>query len=238
MTVTVLSFASLSDLLGASQTLELSGPSTVAELLDQLESSHPELKRYQRRYRVAVNQEFVELDAAIPEGAEVALIPPVSGGAPPTLKVRICEQSLSTEDALEAVRRKDCGAVVLFLGTVRDITGDQVTERLDYTVYQALAEKELTKICQEAIERWPLGGVTVEHRVGSLSPGDVAVVVAASSPHRQGAFEAARFLIDTTKERVPLWKKEIGPDGQAWIEGDARVDARGVPATNIAADHP
>lgn len=225
LTITLLCFASLGDLLGSERQVEMDAPAQVADLLDKLEQEIPELTRFQRRFRVAVEQEFVNLDAPLQDGAEVALIPPVSGGAQPTVQVQISSTPLSTERALEAVRRKDCGAVVLFLGTVREITGDQVTERLDYSAYEALALKELRSICEQALSRWELGGVVVEHRVGELQPGDVAVVAAASSPHRQGAFEAARFLIDTTKARVPLWKKEIGPDGKAWIEGDARVPA-------------
>ena len=146
-------------------------------------------------------------------------------GESPTIAVAISAQPLSAERALEAVRRNDCGAVVLFLGTVRDITGEQVTQRLDYSAYQAMAEKELYGLCQEAAERFALGAMVVEHRVGTLEPGEIAVVVAASSAHRDGAFQAARFLIDQTKERVPLWKKEFGPDGTAWIEGDARVSS-------------
>lgn len=225
MNITLLCFASLSDILGSERKVQLEGSPKVTDLLDKLESDVPELKRFQRRYRVAVNQEFVDFESGLSEGAEVALIPPVSGGASPSIQVQISEQPLSTEAALESVRRKDCGAVVLFLGTVREITGEQVTQRLDYTAYRALAEKELRQICEEALAHWELGGVVVEHRIGELAPGEIAVVAAASSPHRQGAFEAARFLIDTTKARVPLWKKEIGPDGEAWIEGDARVPA-------------
>jgi molybdopterin synthase catalytic subunit len=113
--------------------------------------------------------------------------------------------------------------VVSFLGTVRELTGEQVTQRLEYSAYREMAQKELLSICREAARRWSLGGAVVEHRIGTLSPGEIAVVACCSAPHRKEAFEAARFLIDTTKEKVPLWKKEIGPDGVAWIEGDARV---------------
>lgn len=225
MTVTVLYFASLADLMGCQeQTLELPEGSTVSDLLQTLEEMAPGLRKFQRRFRVAQNQEFVSLETPLEEGAEMALVPPVSGGAGPDIEVGICSEPLSVERALSFVSRTDCGAVVTFLGTVRDLTGDMVTERLDYSAYQAMAEKELGRICQEATERFdPLGAIHLTHRIGSLYPGEIAVIVAVSSPHRGPAFEAARFLIDTTKERVPLWKKEIGPDGQAWIEGDARV---------------
>ena len=227
MTIEILYFASLSDLMERdSETLELAEGSTAAQMLDVLEEQSPVLRDFDRRFRVAVNQTFVELDSVIPDGAEVAFIPPVSGGEPPSVKVSISKAELDIQAATQAVRRNDCGAVVTFLGTVRDLTGDQVTDKLDYTAYEKMAESELRAICEEAIQRWELGGIVVEHRIGSLHPGEVAVVVACSSAHRDGAFEAARFLIDTTKERVPLWKKEFSPDGTAWIEGDARVQAR------------
>lgn len=224
ITVTLLYFASLSDLMGTGeQSLELPDGSSVSDLLDLLEQTTPGLTRFQRRYRVAMNQTFVNFDEPILDGAELALIPPVSGGAGSFISIAISDQPLQPERATEAVRRNDCGAVVLFLGTVRDITGEMVTCRLDYSVYQAMAEKELRALCQEAAELYSLGAIVVEHRVGSLEPGEIAVVVACSSPHRDGAFKAARFLIDETKKRVPLWKKEYGPDGTAWVEGDARV---------------
>lgn len=228
MVITVLYFASLSDLMGCDEeSRELPEGSSVADLLDALELAKPGLKKFERRFRVAQNQTFVEFDEQILPGAELALIPPVSGGAGAPIAVAISEQPLSAEKALDAVRRHDCGAVVLFLGTVRDITGDQVTERLDYSAYRAMAEKELYALCQEAASMFALGAIVVEHRIGTLEPGEIAVVVATSSVHRDGAFQGARFLIDQTKERVPLWKKEIGPDGQVWVEGDARVASSG-----------
>lgn len=221
---TVLLFASLQDLLGGEQIeVELSEETTAAELVGMLEDSHPALKRFNRHFRVAVNQEFVSDEDRISPGDEVALIPPVSGGASPHLRASITSDPLEPETVTREVMSSHCGAVVSFLGTVRDLTGDQVTEKLHYSTYQGMAEKELLAVCREAAEKWDLGGAVVEHRVGELEPGDVAVVACCSAPHRNEAFEAARYLIDTTKERVPLWKKEIGPDGTAWIEGDARV---------------
>ncbi len=225
MRVKALYFASLADLMGNNEEiLELPDQCDVAGFLEIVEAREPELKKFERRFRVAVNQCFAELTDVIPPNAELAIIPPVSGGGTQgRVSVAIREEPLSCDRALEAVRRTDCGAVVLFLGTVRDLTGEQVTKSLDYTAYREMAEKELQAICLEAVDRFDLGAVIVEHRVGSLDPGEIAVIAAASSVHRDGAFQAARFLIDSTKERVPLWKKEYGPNGVAWIEGDARV---------------
>lgn len=224
METTVLFFASLGDLVGHQEvSVDLKQPLKVAELVKLLEEQYPALKRFDRRFRVAVDQSFVEDESLVEPGREVALIPPVSGGAGPVVRAAIKVEPLDMAALTEEVLSHQCGAVVTFLGTVRDLTGDQVTDKLQYSSYEKMAQSELLKICEEAAQKWPLGGAVVEHRVGELMPGDIAVVAACSAPHREEAFQACRFLIDTTKERVPLWKKEFGPDGTAWIEGDARV---------------
>jgi MoaE-MoaD fusion protein len=224
MPTKVLFFASLVDLVGRDEaTLELTEEVSVAELLDRLERQFPELKKFERRFRVALNQNFVDNDGSVSPGDEVALIPPVSGGSSPHVRAAIKSEPLDTTALTREVMNTACGAVVSFLGTVRDLTGDQITDKLHYTAYESMAQKELLDICRQACRRWALGGAVVEHRVGQLEPGEIAVVACCSAPHRAEAFEAARFLIDATKERVPLWKKEFGPDGTAWLEGDARV---------------
>jgi molybdopterin synthase catalytic subunit len=120
----------------------------------------------------------------------------------------------------ESVRRNGCGAVTLFLGTVRDLTGDQVTVFLDYEAYPPMAEKKLTEIEAEVRRRWPVGDIAMIHRLGRMHVGEISVAVAVSTPHRADAFEACRYAIDTLKELVPIWKKENAPDGSTtWIEG-------------------
>ncbi len=137
--------------------------------------------------------------------------------------IQLTETPISVDDCLNAVRRDDCGAVVLFLGTVRNQTGGQPVDRLDYQAYPPLALTEMEKLAAEARAKWTLGNLALWHRHGSLGPGEISVCVAVSSGHRVEAFEAGRWLIDTLKSTVPLWKKEVGPDGEVWIEGDARV---------------
>ena len=114
----------------------------------------------------------------------------------------------------EAVRSPHCGAVALFLGTVRDLTGDAVTTALDYDAYPPMAEKKLAEIEAEVRRRWPVGEVALVHRLGKLDPGDVSVAVAVSTPHRTDAFAACRFAIDALKEQVPIWKRENFADGR------------------------
>ena len=114
----------------------------------------------------------------------------------------------------EAVRSPHCGAVALFLGTVRDLTGDAVTTFLDYDAYPPMAEKKLAEVEAEVRRRWPVGDVAMVHRLGKLDPGDVSVAVAVSTPHRADAFAACRFAIDALKEQVPIWKRENFADGR------------------------
>jgi molybdopterin synthase catalytic subunit len=120
----------------------------------------------------------------------------------------------------ESVRRPGCGAVCLFLGTVRDLTGDDVTAFLEYEAYPPMAEKKLAEIEAEVRRRWPVGDVALVHRLGKLGVGEISVAVAVSSPHRAEAFEAGRFAIDTLKQVVPIWKKDVAPSGEAvWNSG-------------------
>ena len=119
----------------------------------------------------------------------------------------------------EEVRRGDCGAVVLFLGTVRDLTGERVTVALDYDAYPAMAEKKMSEIEAETRKRWPVGAMILEHRLGHLEVDDISVAVAVSCPHRAQAFEACRYAIDRLKELVPIWKKENWADGSTeWVD--------------------
>jgi molybdopterin synthase catalytic subunit len=122
----------------------------------------------------------------------------------------------------ELVRRNDCGAVVVFLGTVRDLTDGKATVSLDYEAHVPLAERKLAEIEDEIRRRWPVGDLALVHRLGHLDPGEISVVVAVSCPHRAQAFEACRFAIDRVKEVVPIWKKENWADGTCdWVHPGA-----------------
>jgi molybdopterin synthase catalytic subunit len=137
--------------------------------------------------------------------------------------IRLTREPIDYHALTEAVRSPRCGAVCLFLGTVRDLTGDQVTEFLDYDAYPPMAEKKLAEIEAEVRNRWPVGDVALVHRLGRLAVGEVSVAVAVSCPHRAQAFDAGRYAIDTLKELVPIWKKENAPDGQSdWIHPEGQ----------------
>ena len=136
---------------------------------------------------------------------------------------------LLTADAIdyhsltETVRRPDCGAVVTFLGTVRDLTDGRVTTALDYEAYPGMAEKKMAEIEAETRARWPVGDMMMIHRLGRLDVGEVSVAVTVSCPHRAQAFEACRYAIDRLKELVPIWKKENWADGRTeWVHPGAQ----------------
>ena len=132
--------------------------------------------------------------------------------------IRLTPEVIDHAALTEQVRRPDCGAVVTFLGTVRDLTGDRVTVALDYEAYPAMAEKKLAEIEGETRARWPVGELVMVHRLGHLDVGEVSVAVAVSCPHRGQAFEACRYAIDRLKELVPIWKKENWADGRTeWV---------------------
>jgi molybdopterin synthase catalytic subunit len=132
--------------------------------------------------------------------------------------VQLTKQPIDHAALTEQVRRGDCGAVVTFLGTVRDLTDGKVTVALDYEAYPGMAEKKLAEIEAETRARWPVGELVMVHRLGHLDVGEVSVAVAVSCPHRGQAFEACRHAIDRLKELVPIWKRENWADGSTeWV---------------------
>jgi molybdopterin synthase catalytic subunit len=136
--------------------------------------------------------------------------------------IRLTRDTIDYHTLTEHVRRGGCGAVVTFLGTVRDLTGDRVTVALDYEAYPGMAEKKMAEIEADVRERWPVGDIAMEHRLGRLEIGDISVAVAVSCPHRGQAFDACRHAIDRLKELVPIWKKENWADGTTeWVHPGA-----------------
>jgi molybdopterin synthase catalytic subunit len=132
--------------------------------------------------------------------------------------IRLTRDAIDHHRLTETVRRSHCGAVVTFLGTVRDLTGDRTTTALDYEAYPEMAEKKMAEIEADTCRRWPVGEIVLEHRLGHLEIGDISVAVAVSCPHRAQAFEACRYAIDRLKELVPIWKKENWSDGTTeWV---------------------
>jgi molybdopterin synthase catalytic subunit len=143
--------------------------------------------------------------------------------------VRLTSEPIDHAGLTEAVRRPGCGAVVTFLGTVRDLTGDERTVALEYEAYPPMAERKMAEIEADVRARWPVGEVALVHRLGRLVVGEVSVAVAVSAPHRAEAFAACRHAIDRLKELVPIWKKDLGDGGRTdWVHpGDCTASGTG-----------
>lgn len=141
--------------------------------------------------------------------------------------IKITEKPIDVQKVIDTATSLGAGAVNVFIGTVRNTAHGKNVVWLEYEAYESMAVAEIRKIIDEASHRWPLLGWAVSHRVGTLKPAEVSVVVAVSAPHRRESFEACQFIIDTLKEKVPIWKKEVFEDGEEWVS--ARPD--GVSAT-------
>jgi MoaE-MoaD fusion protein len=160
----------------------------------------------------AVNHEYAERDRELAEGDEVALIPPVSGGA-----FRLVEGALDLGEVIAEVTDERAGAIATFQGTVRRQSRGREVIALEYEAYSGMAEKAMAEIADSVKERYDLCNVAVAHRVGRCEVGEVSVAIAVSAPHRQDALSACRDVIDELKQRVPLWKKELYEGGEEWI---------------------
>jgi molybdopterin synthase catalytic subunit len=145
---------------------------------------------------------------------ELVLVPPVSGGGE---YIDLVETPIDINAVLAQVNHAQAGAVVVFLGTVRDNNRGRHVKYLEYEAYQAMARKEMRKVAADAQRQWPLLSIAIVHRLGHLEIGEISVAIAVAAGHRSEAFEAARFAIDTLKHTVPIWKKEVWADGAVWI---------------------
>jgi MoaE-MoaD fusion protein len=205
MPVTVRLFAGLRERAGWSRR-EVEAAS-VAEVWDSLElGDEPKGLLY------AVNKEYAERDRALEDGDEVALIPPVSGGA-----FLLSEEPLSLDRVVDEVRSDEAGAIATFTGTTRVHSRGRTVTHLDYEAYQGMAEGVMAEIAERLQDRYELCAVAIHHRIGRVGIGDTSVVIAVSAPHRQDALAACRDAIDELKQRVPLWKKEVYAGGEEWI---------------------
>ena len=160
----------------------------------------------------AVNREYAEPERELLDGDEVALIPPVSGGA-----FRVTDQPLSLDTAVAEVADERAGAIATYTGTVRRQSRGREVTQLEYEAYAEMAEDVMAQLAHDLQERYELCAVAIHHRVGTLGIGEASVVIAVSAPHRQDALAACKDAIDTLKQTVPLWKKEIYEGGEEWI---------------------
>lgn len=215
ITVTVRYFAAAREKAQkTSERVTLPDGATVATLLAHLFEKTPALAGLASHLRVAVDQEFAPPETPLPDGVEVALIPPVAGGSG---VFRVVDRPLVLSEVVDAVSGPGQGGVVTFSGAIRAVSKGKAVSHLEYEAFPPMAEKQMARIADEATQRWPGVRLAIVHRVGRLEPGELAVVIAASAPHRKEAFLACEHAIDRLKQDVPIWKKETTSDGAVWV---------------------
>lgn len=236
MRIDVQLFATLRDRVGVkSIPVEVAEGATVGQLLDHLAAAYPALAPALPSAIVAVNQEFAFPPNPIQAHDEVALFPPVSGGAEFAETVHVTDSPIDLNELVAQVTLPTTGAVCTFTGTVRGESPERETVRLDYEAYTPMAEAKMRQVAREIRACWPkIEGISIVQRIGQLGVGEFTVLIAVSAGHRyDGVFEAARYGIDRLKEIVPVWKKEIGPHGEEWIEGHYRPTSADTKDTPI-----
>jgi molybdopterin synthase catalytic subunit len=216
MRVSVRLFGSIREAVGEKElAVDLPEGASARDLRRILAARYPVFDDFGERLAVSVQLEVVPLDTALRDGDEVAFLPPVAGGAGACW---ISDRPLEEAEAVARVKGPGMGGIVTFVGAVRDHARGRSIRHLEYEVYPEMAVREMEKIAAHAAQRWPGARVAIGHRCGHLEVGDVAVVVAAAAPHRAEAFDACRFAIDTLKQTVPIWKKEVATDGEYWVD--------------------
>lgn len=198
----------------AAEDVDVVAPATIGTVVSEVIARHPSLEPLLKSVRWACNHTLVELSAPIAEGDEVALLPPVAGGAPRSF---IATEAIDIGRAIDAVRSPTAGAVVTFIGTVRDNARGKRVRQITYEAYEPMASRELDRLAADCEREWPDARVHVVHRYGVLPVGEVAVVIAVASPHRDSAFAACRAMLERIKTDVPIWKNELGEDGESWV---------------------
>jgi MoaE-MoaD fusion protein len=185
---------------------------------------------------VAVNYEYAGPEHLLSDGDEVAILPPVSGGADDL--VQLVRDSIDAAKIVSAVKSGGDGAVCVFDGIVRDNTRGRATLHLDYEAYEEMALKQMHTLREEAIARFGVREVALVHRLGRLFVGETSVLIAVSSAHRGAAFEACRYVIDTLKKSVPIWKREQFADGAVWADGEPFPESLSVKAADAGSGVP
>jgi MoaE-MoaD fusion protein len=227
MKVRVLPFGILKESLGSDPfALELPRGATVADLLARLAALAPVIESL--GIAVSVNAEYAERKQILRENDEIGLLPPVSGGAPSegpakpeeAIFIRLTRDPIQAEALVAAAKHGEDGAVIVFDGIVRNNSRGRKTLYLDYEAYDEMARKQMNELAREAITRFEVRNVAIIHRLGRLQVGETSVLIIVSSAHRAKAYEASRWLIDTLKKTVPIWKKETFADGAVWADGE------------------
>lgn len=232
MQVRVLFFGMLKELVGKSADLiELPEDASVSDVIQHYRSNASTIARFFSSTAIAVNQQYAGPETKLSANDEVAFLPPVSGGsddsfgkkAPSDLRTRhasIVRNPIDTAGVLAQLKRGEDGAALVFEGIVRNQTRGRKTLYLDYEAYEEMALQVLESLASKAVQQFQIREVAIVHRLGRLEIGETSVLIAVASAHRAAAFEACRWLIDTLKRTVPIWKKEYFVDGAVWADGE------------------
>jgi molybdopterin converting factor subunit 1 len=226
MQIRVLFFGVLKDLTSmTADTLDLPENSTLAGVLAHYESRISRLKEHFTGIAMSINQEFAHPSDTLHDGDEVALLPPVSGGSATPAEDRsehcaITREAIDTAKISNALKRPEDGAAAIFEGIVRNNTRGRQTLYLDYEAYETMALKKMEELAAKALADFKIRDVALVHRLGRIEIGETSVLIVVASAHRGPAFEACRWLIDTLKRTVPIWKKEYFIDGAVWADGE------------------
>ena len=233
MKIRVLFFGVLRELTGRdAETIDLPDGGVVRDLLRHYAGQTPRLEKILPSLAVAVNQEYSAADRLLSEGDEVGLLPPVSGGSGASGEeiderredvaddVRIVRDPIDADAIVAGLKHPQDGAVVVFDGVVRNNTRGRRTLYLVYEAYEAMALKQMQALAAEARTRFGVRAAPIVHRLGRLEIGETSVLIVVASAHRGAAFDACRWIIDSLKKTVPIWKKEYFEDGAVWAEGE------------------
>lgn len=231
MQIKVLLFGVLKDVTSRStETISVPEGATVRNVIEHFRSIAPSNGVFSS-IAVAVNQQYSTLETPLRAGDEVALLPPVSGGAP---RAQITRERIDAAAVSAGIRHGEDGAVVVFEGIVRNHSRGRRALYLEYEAYEPMALKQMDSLVAEALATFQVREVAIVHRLGRLEIGETSVLVVVASAHRAAAFEACRWIIDALKRKVPIWKKEFFEDGAVWADGEPFPETTGlsVPVTN------
>lgn len=238
MRIRVLLFGILKDLTGhSSEEISVPDQATAADVLDHYEEQLASKRDLLASVAISVNQEYSPADRRLSPGDEVALLPPVSGGADEESYVRLTHERIVPHDVVPRLEKPEDGAIVIFDGIVRNNSRGRRTLYLDYESYEEMALKNLKELASQARQKFAVRSVAIVHRLGRIEIGESSVLIAVFSPHRAAGFDACRWAIDTLKRTVPIWKKEFFEDGAVWADGEpfpgeiAAGTKRGSPAS-------
>lgn len=222
MRVRILVFGVLKDLISDSNaSLELPDGAQVRDLLEHYRKSFAQRDALWRSLAVAVNREYASGDRALRDGDEVALLPPVSGGKVDSgARVSLVHERIDAHSTVTSLERPEDGALVVFDGMVRNNSRGRRTQYLIYEAYEEMALAHMRALAAKAMADFAIRDVAIVHRVGRIEVGESSVLIAVASAHRAAAFDACRWLIDTLKKTVPIWKKEFFEDGAVWADGE------------------